>query len=426
MVTQRSRRFPRCGLYCHPNRCAVAACGGRRCPSQRTPCDRRPPSQQEPLLTLTDPIRNSYDPQTVTIYANVVAATQGETLEEILGNGDSTLTHQTFSLQKPPLTYVAATTPSGAATTLQVRVNQVLWREVPSLYQRSPQDQVYITRIADDRSVTITLGDGVSGARLPTGLENVSATYRSGIGLAGLVAADRLSLLKTRPLGIAQVTNPLPATGAADPETMAEARTSAPLTVRTLDRIVSLQDYEDFARAFAGIGKAQAELLRAGETQLVHITVAAIGGRPVLADTPLYSHLIGAIDGARDPVQQVRVSSYESIAFNLEAKLLVDPRYLSDRVMAQAKAALLQRFVFDQRQFGQGVTASEAIATLQAVEGMIAVDLDALHRRDRTRRLEQSVTALTARWQPTTGDILPAQLLVINPAGIRLRVEATL
>lgn len=385
-----------------------------------------PQDRQEPLLTLSQPIQNSYDPETVKIYANVVAATHGETIQEILGNGDSTLTHQKFVLQKPPLTYVSATTPSGTETTLQVRVNGVLWREVPSLYQRSPRDPVYMTRIADNRAVTITMGDGISGTRLPTGLENVTATYRSGIGLAGLVGAERLSLLKTRPLGIAAVTNPLPATGAADPESMAEARTSAPLTVRTLDRIVSLQDYEDFARAFAGIGKARADLLMAGETQLVHITVAAIGGRSVLPDTALYTNLVQAIDACRDSVQQVRVSSYESIAFNLEAKLAINPRYSSDRVITQAKASLLQRFVFEKRQFGQAVTAAEAIATLQAVEGAIAIDLDALHRRDRARSLEQSVPALPARWDAATREILPAQLLVINPAGIRLRVEATL
>ncbi|MFN6481839.1 MULTISPECIES: hypothetical protein [unclassified Nostoc] len=37
----------------------------------------------------------------------------------------------------------------------------------------------------------------------------VTATYRSGIGLAGLLGADRLSLLKTRPLGITSVTKSL-------------------------------------------------------------------------------------------------------------------------------------------------------------------------------------------------------------------------
>ena len=62
----------------------------------------------------------------------------------------------------------------------------------------------------------------------------------------------------TRPLGVKSVTNPIAAAGAQDPQARDDARVNAPLTVRTLDRIVSLSDYEDFARAFAGIGKAMA------------------------------------------------------------------------------------------------------------------------------------------------------------------------
>ncbi len=49
----------------------------------------------------------------------------------------------------------------------------------------------------------------------------------------------------------------------------------------TLDRIVSLRDFEDFARAFAGIGKAQATWLWDGERRLVHLTVAASNGGAV-------------------------------------------------------------------------------------------------------------------------------------------------
>ena len=43
--------------------------------------------------------------------------------------------------------------------------------------------------------------------KLPTGAENVAAVYRSGVGLAGMVPADALSLLQTRPLGVRGVTN---------------------------------------------------------------------------------------------------------------------------------------------------------------------------------------------------------------------------
>jgi photosystem II stability/assembly factor-like uncharacterized protein len=385
---------------------------------------RKPPlDRQEPVLKLVEPIHNIYDPETVQIYANVVAATHSEAITEVLGSGDGIATNQKFVLNKPPVTHVAAPTVRGSANTLQVRVNDVLWQEVPTLYQRQPQEQIYITRIADDRTTTITFGDGKSGNRLPSGRENIIATYRTGIGLAGQMAASQLTLLKTRPLGISRVTNPLPATGAAEPEMMAEAQVSAPLTTRTLDRIVSLQDYEDFARAFVGIGKAQAIALWTGNIQQVQITIAAIGGKPVLPGTALYESLIAAIDNARDPLQQVQVDSYELLQFNLEAKLLIDPRYLAAKVLDRVETTLKTRFAFEQRNFGQAVTAAEVIATMQSIAGVIAVDLDALHRLDLPRSLEQLLPSRSAQWDAANNQILPAQLLLLNPARIRLTVE---
>jgi photosystem II stability/assembly factor-like uncharacterized protein len=378
---------------------------------------------QEPVLQLVEPIQNIYDPETVQIYANVVAATHGEAITEVLGSGDGITANQKFVLNKPPVTHVAAPTVRGSANTLQVRVNDVLWQEVPTLYQRQPQEQIYITRIADDQTTTIIFGDGKSGNRLPSGRENIVANYRTGIGLAGQMAASQLTLLKTRPLGISRVTNPLPATGAAEPETMAEAQVSAPLTTRTLDRIVSLQDYEDFARAFVGIGKAQAIALWTGNIQQVHITIAAIGGKPVLPGTALYENLVAAIDNARDPLQQVQVDSYELLQFNLEAKLLIDPRYLAAKVLDRVETTLKTRFAFEQRNFGQAVTAAEAIATMQSIAGVIAVDLDALHRLDLPRSLAQLLPSQSARWDAATNQIRPAQLLLLNPARIRLSVE---
>ena len=65
-------------------------------------------------------------------------------------------------------------------------------------------------------------------------------------------------MLLTRPLGVKGAINPMDAEGAADREALDDARQNAPLTVLTLDRAVSLKDYEDFARAFSGIAKALA------------------------------------------------------------------------------------------------------------------------------------------------------------------------
>jgi predicted phage baseplate assembly protein len=240
------------------------------------------------------------------------------------------------------------------------------------------------------------------------------------------VTADSLSLLKRRPLGIQAVTNPLPATGAASPETLEEARAKVPSTVRTLDRIVSLQDFEDFARAFAGIGKAQAVPLWNGETQFVHITVAARDGGNVPPDSALYDNLVKAIDAVRDPFQLVEVGSYERLWFNLEATIIVEPRYEAKVVAASIRTALMETFAFEKRAFGQAVTASEAIAAIHKVKGVVAVDLDALYRFSFAKSLELSLSAATARWDRQENESLPAQLLLVNSRGISLKIQPML
>ncbi|MBE9199598.1 MULTISPECIES: putative baseplate assembly protein [unclassified Nodularia (in: cyanobacteria)] len=381
-----------------------------------------PPNDQlQPILTLSTALQNSYDPATTVIYANVTPATHGETIEEVLGSGDGTLANQNFILNKPPLTYISATTPSGAKTTLELFVDGVRWEEVPSLYGLNHLDQNYITRIDDDGTTTITFGDGEKGARLPSGLENIMARYRSGIGLAGEIAQDSLSLLKTRPLGIREVTNPVPATGAAAREALNEARTSAPLTVRTLDRIVSLQDFEDFSRAFAGIGKAKAEVIPNQSIPIVYMTIGAVNGKAVTPDSQLYTNLEQAIAKARAPEQiDVQIGSYQPLLFNLEAKILIDSRREVKPVLAAIRTALQETFSFERRSFGQSVTTSEAIAAIQNITGVIAVDLDALYLSSRPKTLEPSLSAATATWDEQQSKVLPAQLLLLNPKSIIL------
>jgi predicted phage baseplate assembly protein len=315
---------------------------------------------------------------TTGVYANVVAATHGETTGEALGSGDGSRPHQRFKLKKSPLTYVAAKTASGAATTLTVRVNRVAWEETPSLHAAGPTDSKYVVRIGDDGIATVIFGDGNRGARLPTGQENVTATYRVGIGQTGEVGAGALTLLKTRPLGVRGVTNPVAASGAEDPETLDSARTNAPQTVLTLDRIVSLQDFTDFANGFAGVGKAQAVAIRAGERLLIHLTIADASGDPVASSDALFVNLRDAIDAARDPSAAVELAGFTRLTFRLKATVQYESRYLEMDVRAALEAALHAAFVFTQRDFGQPVTAAEVMEVMHRVAGVIAVDLDEL------------------------------------------------
>jgi hypothetical protein len=372
-------------------------------------------------------LAHEYVRRTVTINANVAAATHGETVkDEVLGGGDGSQPNQRLRLHRPPLTHVSAPTASGSQSTLQVRVDDIVWEEARSLHDLGPRDRRYLVRTDDDGSTSVVFGDGVHGARPPTGTENVRATYRSGIGMAGMVAADKLTLLQTRPLGVQSVTNPLDASGAEEPERRDAARRNAPLTVLTLDRIVSLADVEDFTRAFAGIGKAQAVQLRRGEHAFVHLTVAAANGDEVAPTSSVYLNLVAAIDAARDPAAAVVVESYARRYFNLEAEVLVDRGLVAEQVFEAVRAAIAAAFSFERRDFGQLVSAAEVVTLIQGVPGVVMTDLRKLYlvqeqapEAPPAKPLSQLLLVERARLV-AGGGTAPGELLLVNPAGITL------
>lgn len=368
------------------------------------------------VLVFKTALAGRYVRRSVTINANVARSTHGETAQETLGSGDATQAFQRFTLRQPPLTHTSAPTPSGTASTLQIRANDLLWREAPSLYGHGPDERIFITRLGDDGKTTVQFGDGVTGARLPTGQENVRATYRKGIGRGGLVKAEQISLLLTRPLGVKGVINPLASAGAADAETLEDVRRNAPLTIMTLDRIVSLKDYEDFARAYAGIAKALATWTWNGQARGVFVTVAGPDGAEVKADSDLYKNLLDAMRLAGDPYVSLRVQSYAKAFFRLAARVKTHPDYLPEKVLAAVEQALRERFSFDARQFGQPVALSEVVAVMQSAPGVVAVDLDKLYRFDDTAA---GLNALLPAAAPQAGDkgtVAAAELLTLDPS----------
>jgi len=374
-------------------------------------------------LVFKNPLAFGYRRDTVALYANVVAATHGESRQEVLGGGDAALAFQRMQLSKSPLTYVSAPVPSGGVSALEVRVNDILWHEAFNPLELLANDHRYILRLDDAGNTHVLFGDGVNGARLPTGTENVTARYRTGIGSPGLVDAGRISLLPRKPLGVRSVTNPLATSGAEEPETRDRARENAPLTVLTLDRVVSLQDYEDFARAFSGIGKAKAEWIWRGATRVVHVTVAGVEGADISSDT--LDNLIAAINGARTPHHPWEIAPYEKLLFQINAQVQAHPGYLAESVLAAVEKKLRDAFSFTTRAFAERVSTSELLAAMQSIDGVASVIL-----KDLSYVLEAGGNAPDAFGLPCRGALfdtatrvlLPAQLLTLTPTPLDLEV----
>ncbi|RYE05644.1 MAG: hypothetical protein EOP51_34425 [Sphingobacteriales bacterium] len=320
-------------------------------------------------------------------------------------------------MKQTPLTYISSDNASGAKSTLEIRVNDILWEKTDSFIGCGPADKVYVTQLNDDATTTVIFGDGIYGARLPRGQNNIRAKYRKGIGLGGLVKANQLSQLITRPLGVKEVTNMLTPSGAADAELIDDARANATLTIHTLGRVVSLQDYEDFARSFSGIDKALATWAWLGQKRGVCVTVAGANGQPVSAD--LTNNLTTALIKSAGTNTLVTVCAYKPIFFRLEAKIEIDPAYIAQNVINAVDACLRETFSFKQRQLGQLVSQSEVIATIQRVDGVKAVDLDKLYRTE-DAGIQLNNLLKSARTVPGDDKIIAAELLIIDPRPIHL------
>ncbi|MGZ4214339.1 MAG: putative baseplate assembly protein [Solirubrobacteraceae bacterium] len=124
------------------------------------------------------------------------------------------------------------------------------WTEVESFAASTPDDRHF--RL-DRTNGQLELGPAVRqpdggwtqyGAIPAQGADLRMSGYRHGGGRRGNVAADTLTMLRSAIPGVASVTNPRPAYGGVDPESLDSARQRAAMEIRTRYRAVTAEDFE--------------------------------------------------------------------------------------------------------------------------------------------------------------------------------------
>jgi hypothetical protein len=370
-------------------------------------------------LEIAPPLAAPLRRDSVVVYANVAPSSHGESVSQILGSGAGDQSFQRFELKQLPLTYRAAPGESGSVAELKTLVGDIAWEERPTLYGASPTDRAYTLKVDEQGRTFIAFGDGLRGARLPSGTNNVVAKYRKGLGADGNVAADTLTQLMTRPLGLKSVSNPLAAEGGTDAERADEARYTIPTTTRTLGRAVSVLDYQDFALAFTGIAKAVAQVLNLSAGRTVAITLAPPEGGSLTPASPVWTNLLAALKAGGDPHVPVTLLPYLASTFHIGIRVKCAGDRESATVLAAVEAALRAHFSFEARALGQPVHQSEVIAVAQAVPGVVAVQLTQLYGGTNPSPQVQATTLqprlLATRMHVVGGGAQAAELLTLHP-----------
>lgn len=309
----------------------------------------------------------------LTIYGNVIDVTRGESVNgEVLGDGNARLTNQQFKLRKKPLTYLPLAAPGGDATmlsTLQIRVDGVLWKEVTTFFAYGPEDQVYTVYHDDSQNTFITFGDGIRGERLPSGVKNVVAAYRFGVG-ATAPPAGSITQLAGAVKGLKSVRSPVAASPGKDPDNPDQLRTNAPRTALLFGRAVSAADFEALARQQPGVVQAKAEWLWIPAQMQAGVMVQYIGS----TDS---STVADALRAQADPTIPIDVVQAQPIPATLSMGVEVDSRYVKETVAAAVQASLTAPYTgvlsLERARIGGNFWPSILYEAVSQVQGVIAV-----------------------------------------------------
>lgn len=111
----------------------------------------------------------------------------------------------------------------------------------------------------DAESGELRFGDGLRGAR-PAAAALIVASYAYGGGRSGNVGFDAIRTAPLLPAGYT-ATNPLPAWGGDDGETIAEAERNVARWLRHRDRAVTAEDFADIVRRTPGVAVGRVDVL---------------------------------------------------------------------------------------------------------------------------------------------------------------------
>ncbi|HEY0172793.1 MAG TPA: putative baseplate assembly protein, partial [Pyrinomonadaceae bacterium] len=234
----------------------------------------------------------------------------------------------------------------------------------------------FVAEVEEDGFATLRFGDDEYGLRPAPG-DIFKATYRIGNGAAGNVGADALAHAVTTTAGVIGVTNPLPAQGGTEPESIEHVRRSSPFAFRTQERAVTPRDYAAVAERHPEVQRAAATMRWTGSWRTVFLTVDRAGGRPVTEEFEL--EMLRHLERYRMAGHDIEVDAPRFVSLELKLHVCVEPDYFRSNV----ERALLEVFgsgvrpdgrrgLFhpDNFTFGQPVHLSPLVAAAQQVEGV--------------------------------------------------------
>jgi hypothetical protein len=320
-----------------------------------------------------------------------VTATQGLTItDEIVTYSATGEPNQVYQLKTAPV----------IQSTVAVTVDYINYERTQYLIDFPGSTPAFTVFTDEDNITFIQFGDNIGGKIPPLG-KIIRATYRVGGGAEGNVSEGSLTEILNLNVSGLTVTNQSAAGGGEDAETTDSIKVNAPISIKSLSRAVSLNDYSSLALQVSGVAKANS--IAESYTSIV-LYVAPFGNRGVEADnlTPTYTFNVlkkivaDYLLGKAPANTSLTIAPPSYVPVDITLDLTVLPQYRQANVKNSVLAALAEILTFDNVLFSDRISLQYVMRTLSNVPGVDYSQLNVLRRRDTQKFASVTNKALTS------------------------------
>jgi len=244
------------------------------------------------------------------------------------------------------------------------------------------------------------------GAVPAVGAEVFVTGYRNGGGSVGNVGGKTLTVLKTSIPFIASVENITPAHGGVDAETIENAKSRGPMTLRTGQRAVTVHDFERLTlEASSSVARARCLAPKDDSAPIRVLIVPRVTISPqelVLDDLVLPDDLVEQVSGFLEERRLLTTSVeigtpfYQGLTVTAQVRgsTGIGPELLRDRLLTE-----LYRYINpliggpsgDGWPFGRELNVGEVFGLLSGIEGVTSVEEVSIYLADlRTRERRET------------------------------------
>lgn len=264
------------------------------------------------------------------------------------------------------------------------------WNPQCDLLSSGRLDRHFVAEIDDEGYAILRFGDGIYGAAPEQG-SNFYARYRTGNGISGNVGAGSIAHILSEDPAIDEVSNPMPARGGTEPESLEEVRVKAPASFKTLERAVTLEDYVVIAERFPEVQKAAATFHWTGSWNVINLTIDRKGGLAVNDDLKFKKRLLQYLERFRMTGHDLAVEDPSFVSLDLDLTVHLKPEYYWShirsallQVLGRQKLADGRLGIFhpDRLTFGQTIYLSSIYEAALSVEGVESVEVTRFERRN--------------------------------------------